>query len=384
MIESITTLVTSLGSGFYLLLPVNLLLLVFAPVIVDYLAGEELEEPGRDFRINTLRVLNLLVALILIIGLLSGNSLSANNLVLKLLLALMIVYFSILLTHFGSKLIRKRYGRRVQSQDAERIADTYASRALSISAGVFISIVALISIIRLFGFENLLEAGGVIGFIGVFLALTQAAWAPDIIGGLVILNTRMFEERDVIRLDIGNQEMIARVYRTRAFHTELLNLIDNHRVMIRNSKMRDYAVHNLSKFATAKGLRESLHFNIGYNVEPGRVRAMFEEVFQRATTRSELKFEHQHEPEVRMQDAGDHAVAWSFHYYTKDADSITALRQGFREIILETCIEWGIDLSTPLTLSHNPGSAARSFESMADESGLYSATSAFPGSEKKE
>lgn len=358
MIETLSSLVASLGSGFYLLLPINLLLLVFAPAIVEYLAGEDLEAPGRDFRVNSLRLLNLLVALVLLVGLLSGNSLSANNPVLKVLLALMIVYFSILLTHFANKLVRKRYGRRVQSQDVERIADTYASRALSISVGVFISIVALISIIRLFGFDNLLEAGGVIGFIGVFLALTQAAWAPDIIGGLVILNTRMFEERDVIKLDIGSQEMIARVYRTRAFHTELLNLIDNHRVMIRNSKMRDYAVHNLSRFATAKGLRESLRFNIGYDVAPARVRAMFEEAFRRATQRSEMKFEHQHEPEIRLQDAGDHALAWSFHYYTKDADSITPLRQAFREIILETCLEQGIDLSTPMTVSLNSDEAA--------------------------
>ena len=124
--ETVSTLISNLGSGFYLLLPINLLLLVFAPAIVDYLAGEDLENPGRDFRINSLRLLNLLVALILIAGLLSGNTLSANNPVLKLLLALMIVYFSILLTHFANKYIRKRYGRRVQTQDVERIADTYA------------------------------------------------------------------------------------------------------------------------------------------------------------------------------------------------------------------------------------------------------------------
>lgn len=355
MIESLSTLVAKLGSGFYLLLPINLLLLVFAPAIVGYLAGENLENPGRDFRVNSLRLLNLLVALVLIVGLLSGNTLSANNPVLKLLLALMIVYFSILLTHFANNFIRKRYGRRVQTQDVERIADTYASRALSISVGVFISIVALISIIRLSGYENLLEAGGVIGFIGVFLALTQAAWAPDIIGGLVILNTRMFEERDVIKLNVEEREMIARVYRTRAFHTELLNLIDNHRVMIRNSKMRDYAVHNLSRFATARGLRESLLFNIGYNVEPAKVRAMFEVAFSRAAELSDMNFESQYEPEIRLQDAGDHAVAWSFHYYTKDADSIIPLRQAFREIILETCLQQGIDLSTPVTLSHSAG-----------------------------
>ena len=353
MIEALSNLVSNLGSTFYLLLPLNLLLLVFAPAIVKYLSAKDSEEPEQDFRINALRLLNLMMAVILIVGLLTGNTLSADNPVFKLLLALMIIYFSIVVSHFVTAFIRNRYGRRFQSQESERITDSYASRALSIAAVVFISIVALIWIIRLFGFDNLLEASGVIGFIGVFLALTQAAWAPDIIGGLVILNTRMFEERDVIKLEFGSNEMYARVYRTRAFHTELLNLIDNHRVMIRNSKVRDYAVHNLSKFATARGLRESLRFNIGYNVKPAKVRKMFEEAFQRASERSELKFERQYEPEIRLQDAGDHAIAWSFHYYTKDADSIIPLRQAFREIILETCLEEGIDLSTPLTISHS-------------------------------
>ena len=227
MMDSLANLISSLGSAFYLLLPLNLLLLVFAPVIVDYLSAKENDGPERDFRVNSLRLLNLLMAVILIAGLLTGNTLSANNPVLKVLLALMIVYFSILMSQLATTYIRKRYGRRFQSQESERITDSYASRALSIAAVVFISIVALISIVRLFGFDDLLETGGVIGFVGVFLALTQAAWAPDIIGGLVILNTRMFEERDVIKLEFGSSEMYARVYRTRAFHTELLNLIDN-------------------------------------------------------------------------------------------------------------------------------------------------------------
>jgi len=351
MTNYLSSVLGNLGAVFYLLLFVNVALLVFAPQIVDNLTGKNLDAPAREWRINALRILNLLAASLLLVLAFGDDGFSVENPFLKLLLAILIIYFSFMLAHLASGFIQRRYGRRVQSQDSLRIADTYASRALSISAGVFITVIALVAIVRLFGFDNLLEAGGVIGFVGVFLALTQAAWAPDIIAGLIILNTRMFEERDVIKLDDGSADIIARVYRTRAFHTELLNLIDNHRVMIRNSKIRDYTVHNLSRFATARGLRESLRFNIGYNESPERIRSLFEEAFRRASENEALKFERQHPVEVRLQDAGDYAVAWSFHYYTKDADSIIGLRQAFREIILETCIEWNIDLSTPLVVA---------------------------------
>ena len=202
----------------------------------------------------------------------------------------------------------------------------------------------------------MLETGGVIGFIGVFLALTQGAWAPDIISGLVILNTRMMVERDVIKLTDGDKEIFARVHRTRAFHTELLNLVDNHRIMISNSKIREYTLHNLSKFATAKGLRESLSFKLGYDVSAQQVREMFDRVFELACERSELNFEHQHRPEVRLQDAGDHAVEWSFHYYTKDLDSVVALQLQFRELVFEVAQDMQIELSTPFVITQPPHS----------------------------
>jgi len=355
MMDSAASLALNLGNGFLLMLVLNVLLLIFTPRIIEFFGGDELDVHTRESRTNLLLIASVVLALVLLGFVLSRDVLGDGSIGLKALLVLIIVYLAYVLSKLAASLIRLRYGKRIQSQDSSRIADTYASRALTISAGVFISLVALIIIVGIFGFESLLEAGGVIGFIGVFLGLTQAAWAPDIISGLVILNTRMFEERDVVKLDDGSDEIIARIYRTRAFHTELLNLVDNHRIMIRNSRMRDYTVHNLSRFATARGLRESLRFNIGYDVAPETVRSVFAEAFERAAAIEELEFERQHPAEVRLQDAGDYAIAWSFHYYTKDADSIVALRQAFREIILEVCLERGIDLATPLVISSGNG-----------------------------
>lgn len=335
----------------YTLLAINLILIIFAPYLVTRFSDKEIPDGARDFRINVIRGLNVLA-----IGLLGhfrfySEGQSGQGIGIKLLSILVIIYLSYLSVHMIGRFVRVRFGRLVQNTGTgARIADTYASRALSIFISVFIGIMALISIIRIAGFSSLLEAGGVIGFVGVFLALTQGAWAPDIISGLVILNSKMFKERDVIKISDSGEEMLAIVYRTLAFHTELLNLVDNHRVMIKNSRIRDLTVHNLSRFASARGLRETLLFKIGYDVSSFQVRAMFESAFQAAVKDSEIPIEEQHPLEVRLKDTGDHAIEWSVHYYTKDETALIKTRQLFREKILEASIGSGISLSTPFTL----------------------------------
>lgn len=338
----------------YALLLINLLLIVFAPVLVKHFSDKELPEAARDFRINVIRGLNVLV-----IGLLGhfrfySEGQSEQGIGIKVLSILVIIYLSYLSVHLIGRFVRVRYGRPVQNVGAgNRIADTYASRALSIFISVFIGVMALISIIRVAGFSSLLEAGGVIGFIGVFLALTQGAWAPDIISGLVILNSKMFKERDVIKITDGGNDMLAIVYRTMTFHTELLNLVDNHRVMIKNSKIRDQTVHNLSRFASAKGLRETLLFKIGYDVPVAEVKSMFQSAFDAAVEDESIPIEELHPLEIRLKDTGDHAIEWSVHYYTKDEFALIKTRQLFREKILEASLNSGISLSTPFTVQQS-------------------------------
>lgn len=349
--QQINTYLLQSSGVLYALLVINLLLIVFAPYLITRFSDKDLLDGARDFRINVIRGLNVLV-----IGLLGhfrfySEGQSGQGIGVKVLSILVIIYLSYLTVHLIGRFVRVRFGRPVQNAGAgHRIADTYASRALSIFISVFIAVMALISIIRVAGFSSLLEAGGVIGFVGVFLALTQGAWAPDIISGLVILNSKMFKERDVIKITDGGQEMLAIVYRTLAFHTELLNLVDNHRVMIRNSKIRDQTVHNLSRFASARGLRETLLFKIGYDVSTDEVKSMFESAFQAAVQDADIPIEDQHPLEVRLKDTGDHAIEWSVHYYTKDEFSLIKTRQLFREKILEASLTSGISLSTPFTL----------------------------------
>lgn len=358
MSETISRYLLNHDALYYTLLAVNLALIVLAPWLIkriahlDIIQDEDSGELTERFWVNALRGLNgLVIALLGHFRFFGQNTVAASaNVGVKVVSIIVVLYLSYLSVTLFGRLIRRRYGKAVQAGGVERIADTYASRILSLFLTVFIFIIALISVVRIAGFSSLLETGGVIGFIGVMLALTQGAWAPDIISGLIILNTKLLAERDVIRLNDGNADLYAIVYRTRAFHTELLSLVDNHRLMIRNSNLREHTVHNLSRYASAKGLREGLTFKLGHNLKPEHVRALFNEAYKQAEADS-LPIEFQYPLEVRLQDAGDHAVEWSIHYYTKDESALIATRQAFRERVLNAAFDRDVDLSTPVTIS---------------------------------
>jgi len=342
----------------YLIIFMALLIFVFAPKVARAVTSDQQDKRSLSFRSHALRGFAVLVVAILGYFRYYYSGQAYNGFAVRLLSILMVLYLSFIAANFLATFVRARYGRRYAVSGRERVADTYASRALGIFLSIFIGLIALISVIRIAGFNSLLEAGGVIGIIGVFLALTQAAWAPDIISGLIILNSKMLQERDVVKLTDSNDTFLGIVYRTRAFHTELLNLVDNHRVMIRNSRVRDYTLHNLSRFANARGLRETLTFKIGYDVSAERVRAMFEAAYAAAIEDDEVFLEGQYPLEVRVQDTGDHAIEWSVHYYTKEAQALVKTGQIFREKILQFSIEHGIALSTPFTHQALPGARA--------------------------
>jgi len=299
MIDAISQALSHFSAIHYLIIAINLLLMLLAkPIILK--TGGKLSERQIDFRVNVLRVL------------------------------------------------RRRYGKTTQSSEGVQVSDTYHSRMLTLVVSTFIAIVALIAVIRIAGFSSLLEAGGVIGFVGVFLALTQAAWAPDIISGLVLLNSDMVSEGDLI--EIGNTNpVLARVFKTKIFHTVLIDIVNNHRIMVSNSKLRDQTIHSLSKFASAKGLREKLTFKIGYDVSSDHVKKMFNEAFDSLATKDGNMIDNSHPLEIRVLETGDHAVEWGIFYYIKEVSGIVAVRQHFLEEILEASHKHSISLSTPQT-----------------------------------
>ena len=334
----------------YFVLAINLLLLFSARLILKFFQGESTDIPSFHFKVQNFRALNLLI--ILTYGYINVyQDAEINGLGLKLISIWVIIYLSYLIKQILSYWVRNKYGRIREVNGDKKSIETYTSRLLSLLGGVVVFVIALISIIQVLEFDSLLQAGGVIGIIGVFLALTQNAWAPDIISGLIFLNSGMIEEGDVIELE-DNGTFIGVVYKTKMFHTEVLNLVNNHRVMFKNSRLREFTIQNLSKFASAKGLREKLNFHIGYDVSSDKVRQMFTAAEQKIANDYDIDFTGEHSLDVGIENTGDHAIEWAVYYYTKDVKSLIKIRQKMRENILNTAAEFGISLATPITLSN--------------------------------
>lgn len=239
MTDSPLSFLSRLDITDYLVVIAALIVIVLAPEIVRRLSADKTDEKILNFRQRAIRGFAMLVIALLGYYHYYRSGQAYNSFAFRLISILVVVYLGFLCANILGTFVRVRFGRQYTIAGTNRIADTYASRALSIFLSIFIALIALISVIRIAGFDSLLEAGGVIGFIGVFLALTQGAWAPDIISGLIILNSKVLQERDVVKLSDANATFLGTVYRTRAFHTELLKVVDNHRVMIRNSRIRD-------------------------------------------------------------------------------------------------------------------------------------------------
>jgi len=331
----------------YLALALNLLLLISARHILQFFQAENQDKPAFLFKVQSFRALNLLIILTYgYINIYQNTGQSGPG--LKLISIWVIIYLSYLTKQILSYWIRSKYGKIREINGSKKSIETYTSRLLSLLIGVVIFVMALISVIHVLEFDSLLQAGGVIGVMGVFLALTQNSWAPDIISGLILLNNGMIEEGDVIELD-DNGAFIGVIYKTKMFHTEILNLVNNHRVMLKNSRLREFTIQNLSKFASAKGLREKLTFKIGYDVSPDKVRQMFLAAEKSLQGDCGIKLGEENSFEIGILDTGDHAIEWGVYYYTKDVKSLIKDRQTIRECVLKTAKEFNISLATPIT-----------------------------------
>jgi small-conductance mechanosensitive channel len=327
---------------------INLILIIFSRQIIRFVYHDESTDRKRLNRVHVLRILNLfiIIAFTYYHIFLSAEEKGAG---LKLVSILIVIYVGYLSAHISGFIIRQKYGRVREINGDKKSIETYNSRLLGLFSGIFIFIIVLISVIQILELDSLLEAGGVIGFIGVFFALTQNAWAPDIFSGLIILNSGMVEEGDVIELTEG-ADCIGVVFKTKMFHTEVLNMVNNHRIMIKNSKLREYMIHNLSKFSSAKGLRENLHFKVSYESSSADVRVLFNRAFEAAEQQDVgVNAEFQFPLDIGVFEVGDHAIEWVIYYYTKDIKNLIATRQNFRELILNLSKEQSISLATPTT-----------------------------------
>lgn len=370
----LTTITDNLTGPHGLALILNLILFVIIRPVFTWLSD------GRkiDFQVTLIRAFIVLFLVLQLLELLIGHRVPKyESIFSKLGWTIALIYGAMLSYYLVSRLSRRRFGNQRLIDERVVYLDSYNSRLVDIIGVAALLLIGLFLLIKIWELDSLLEATGLLGLVFAFLALTNAIWAPDLYFGLVILNSDMLEDGDTVRL--GDGEGLYIINKVTFIYTILLNVANNHRTLLRNSKLLEQRIENLTKRASTDGLRQSLHYKIGYPPVEGldsehridqlnqfqkRVERMFQSAIDAAKRKTELKLNPKQDPEWRLVNAGDHALEYELYFYL-EALPVTKVTRTIRQHLLNTryqlnaqvyqsSVEQDLSLATPLTLVRLP------------------------------
>jgi hypothetical protein len=359
--------VITVDAAHLLVVLVNIVLLIYSKRIVNYFNMGR----GNGFQLMLFRLVNVLFILSQLID--YALSLFTNdykNALGSLGYTLLTIYLGAFVFGLLSYIVRKKFGREKEIDGQTHYLDTYNSRLIDIFLILIIGASVFYVIINIWGITSLLETTGFLGIIIAFLALTHSIWAPDPYYCMVILGSEMIEDGDTIKLDNQPHEYI--ISRVTFIYTILYDVQNNYRVLIRNSKLIESKIENLSKRTSYDGLRYTLRYKIGYADASSdapearkeelrhyfkRIDAMFAAAQERALADQQCLINPNIPFEWLIDNTGDYAIEYTLIFYlealpnTKLTKTIRTYlyqtRAYINRYVYEASVEQGLSLSTP-------------------------------------
>lgn len=347
---------------------INLLLLLFAKQLLGFFEGVS---EGGDTRVSIFRALNGIVLLLHGVDLLLlGVSSHYEHYFIRLGLSLVTAYLGLFLYSVSCYFSRKKFGREKEIDGEPVYLESYSTRIVNLILLVFIAFTTLLIVIKLWGMDSWLETTGIIGVLVAFLAFTSSVWAPDIISGLIILNTEMLEDGDVVLVDGYPDEYI--INKVSFIYITLLDVRNNHRTLMRNSRFVQTKIDNLNRVASADGVVQTLLYKIGYPDFSGlersekeqslvrfnsRLDSMFQGAYERCVNNKDIKVNDKRPFTWALTSAGDFALEYTLFVHleripnTKVTSTVRKHLMGtmnkVNEAVYMSSVLEGVDLSTP-------------------------------------
>ena len=344
----------------------NIVLFIFARPILNLVAPNQ----NNDTKIKIFRALNVLVLLLHVLDLILVSVTSDyRNYFINLGYSLMIIYASMIAYSFLGTLSKKRFGRQRTVDEKTIYTETYSTRLVNLLLLIVIVFTTIYGLIIVWGADSLLETTGIFGLLMAFLAFTSSVWAPDIISGLIILNSESIEDGDVVLIDGHSNEYV--ISRVTLIYVVLYDIRNNHRTLMRNSLFTSNRVDNLSRVASTKGIRQPLKYNIGYPQFTGNQDAraaqlaefkenidhLFAGAEKSCAENEDIKINDSVPFEWALTSAGDYALEYTLWIYleripnTKITSTLRKHLMGtiykVNEAVYTSSILEDIDLSTP-------------------------------------
>lgn len=334
----------------------------------------KLIEGNGDHESKVLIFKSLNVLLIVLHGLdliLLRLSADYENYFINVGLSLMTVYAAMFFYTVFCALSKKRFGNKKELDGSTIYLDSYSTRLVDlILLGIMVPTVVYV-LIKIWGADSMLEATGIFGILAALLAFTSSIWAPDIISGLIILNTQMLEDGDVVIVDGFPDEYI--ISKVTLFYVVLYDVRNNHRTLMRNGLFTQRKIDNLSKLASTDGVRQALAYNIGYppidvnssreeradelKVFMARIDKMFDRAFGECKEKTDIKINDNSPFEWALTQTGDYALEYTLWVYLERIPNtkITAtirkhlMRTMYKvnTAVFQASVAEGIDLATP-------------------------------------
>ena len=345
----------------------NIALFILARPLLNLLAPHQ----NNDTKIKIFRALNVLVLLLHVVDIIFIKVTSNyHNYFIHLGLSLMIIYAGMIAYSFLGTLARRRFGRERIVDNKKVYSETYSTRLVNLILLVIIVITTIYALIVTWEVaDSLLGSTGIFGILMAFLAFTSSVWAPDIISGLIILNSQSIEDGDVVIIDGHNNEYV--ISRVTLIYVILYDIRNNHRTLMRNSLFTNNRVDNLSRVASTNGIRQAITYKIGYPQFTGDAQSrkaqldafkediahMFEHAFKSCKENKDIKINEAASFEWALTNAGDYALEYTLWVYleripnTKITSTLRKHLMGtlfkVNEAVYTASILEDIDLSTP-------------------------------------
>lgn len=322
-------------------------------------------------KMKVFRSLNFLVIILLLVDLLLLRfHIDMEQLFSRISLSILTAYVTIYLYSLASYHSFKRFGTPKNIDNKEVFVETYSTRIVNLLLVATTAFSAFYIIIKIWGADSLLETTGIMGIFVGFLAFTSPVWAPDIISGLIILNSQILDDGDVVVIDgFPNEYIISKVS---FVYVTLYDIRNNHRALVKNSRFLQGKIDNLSRIASTDGMRAQITYNIGYprfNGSNGEERVealnhflkkidnMFNRAFEECAEDESTEVNENRPFEWALTKTGDYALEFTlWFYFTRLPNTkVTATARKHlmgttfkvNQAVYSASIYEGIDLSTP-------------------------------------
>jgi hypothetical protein len=299
-----------------------------------------------------------------------------NRLFLRASLTLFVIILVLVAFNVLTHVLDTKFGNSRTLDGKTSSVPSYHSRMASMLLLLVLIIILIYSFIEIWGIDSLLQKTGFVGIVAAMMVLTSSTWMPDLFYGLVLLNSSMADEGDTIA--IPGEDRIYIINRLTPFYTLLLDVDNNHRVMMRNSQMVQNKVENLSKRASVEGLRRKMEFKLGYpkdNLDGDGHSRLFSRVdkavlgaFERVCADPNVQVNSKIPFEWSLVEAGDNALRFIMYYHlnalpdtkltNKIRAHVRATNNAIVRFVFEEASVEGLDLSTPSLLKIDAGNLA--------------------------